>query len=288
MVVLQNARRTPVTIPNWEKFSGVISIHDCYFEYPGFKGEPRWVYESHMGRANEQVQADFKTLEPGKQVAVPTQFVPMFPGKLTLIVLVTASLPYELQTRTDSREMPRTLLRRGAAAKAILTVDKEIPEEMQKRFSAFRKALNDSDRPTHEKEEILKEVACEKHYFAARFIRKAYENLPNGPVKEAALRHLVDLARFGTAFDSCTLLINIMGDEETRQDIRVEIMDWLGEILRKNGKYPLANLQVIHRYPPEIQEEARRALKRLADDRNPFVAAKAREVLDHLQKSKTQ
>jgi hypothetical protein len=156
---------------------------------------------------------------------------------------------------------------------------------MKTRYEEHRAEIERPTVPVEKKLEILAEVAGEKHYFAARFIRETYDVAEPGRVKEAALRHLLDLAKFGTAYESFPLLVKVMEQENAPQDIRLTLLGWIGEVLARQGYQRLAE-QAFHRYPEPLQEEARQTIQRLGQDRNPFVAARAREVLKALEPEK--
>jgi hypothetical protein len=225
----------------------------------------------------------FRALPPGETV-VERSFTPMLPG--------TAHLRGGLECWTDtyghwggeSKRWPNGWVG-YAYGYATVKVASDLPAETRQRYDNHRRTLQDPATSPEDKLKTLAEVAGEKHYFAARFIRETYDVAEPGRVKEAALRHLLDLAKFGTAYESFPLLVKVMEQENAPQDIRLTLLGWIGEVLARQGYQRLAE-QAFHRYPEPLQEEARQTIQRLGQDRNPFVAARAREVLKALEPEK--
>jgi len=283
-ITLRNTTSGPLMVLDWEKYAPrrqkyILPFQVTIEDYPGQGRGTRGMRGG--GRiSGPYPETWFRALPPGETV-VERSFTPMLPG--------TAHLKGGLKCWTDKYgdwgEEPKRWPNGWvgyAYGHATVKVASDLPAEARQRYDKYRRTLQDSEAPAEEKLKALAEVAGEKHYFAARFIRETYDAAEPGRVKEAALRHLVDLAMFGTAYESFPLLVKVMEQDDTPQDVRLTLLGWIGEVLARKGYQGLAE-QAIHLYPEPLQEEARQTIQRLAQDRNPFVVAKAQEVLKRLE-----
>ena len=284
-VILHNTTDKPLLIQDWEKCPHVITLQMATKDYPGRSG----VSWGPIGFGRTLVgRGVLKSLPPGETVVerfitfsgntiVERTVIPMIPGDVRIAVQVWCPANVLGETKEEKASW------QGKAQDHMgVFISAEMSAEMKTRYEEYRAEI---ERPTvsvKKELEILVAVAEEKHYFAARFIRETYDAAEPGRVKEAALRHLVDLAMFGTAYESFPVLVKVMEQEDAPQDIRLTLLGWIGEVLARQGYQGLAE-QAFHRYPEPLQEEARQAIQRLAQDRNPFVAAKAQEVLTRLE-----
>ena len=286
-IILRNTTSGPLMVLDWEKYGlrgqkYILTLEVTIEDYP-CQGR-----KSDAGRVGGRISGPyletwFRALAPGETV-VERSFTPMLPG--------TAHLKGGLQCWTDKYGFGAEERKRWpngwvgwAYGHATVKVASDLPAETRQRYDNYRRTLQDPEAPAEEKLKALAQVAGEKHYFAARFIRETYDAAEPGRVKEAALRHLVDLAMFGTAYESFPLLVKVMEQEDAPQDIRLTLLGWIGEVLARKGYQGLAE-QAFHRYSEPLLEEARQAIGRLAQGRNPFVAAKAQEVLKALKAKK--
>jgi hypothetical protein len=285
-IILRNTTSGPLMVLDWEKYGlrgqeYILTFGVTIEDYPG-QGQESGVMKGVGRFGGPYLKTWFRALPPGETV-VERSFTPMLPG--------TAHLRGGLECWTDKygnwgeepNRWPNGWVGH-AYGYATIKVASDLPAETRHRYDNYRRTLQDSAISPEEKLKILAEVAGEKHYFAARFIRETYDAAEPGRVKEAALRHLVDLAMFGTAYESFPLLVKVMEQDDAPQDIRLTLLGWIGKVLVR-GYQELAE-QAFHRYPEPLQEEARQAIQRLAQDRNPFVAAKAQEVIKSLEAKK--
>ncbi|MGB2614458.1 MAG: hypothetical protein WBD63_01090 [Phycisphaerae bacterium] len=272
-VILHNTTDKSLLIQDWEKCLHVINLRLDTKDYPGQSGG-RW---GPIGFGRPRLwRGGLRSLPPGETV-VERSITPMIPGDLRIAVQVWCPANVLGETKEEKASW------QGKAQDHMgVFISAEMSAEMKTRHEDCRAEIERPTVPVEKKLEILAAVAEEKHYFAARFIRETYDAAEPGRVKEAALRHLVDLAMFGTAYESFPLLVKVMEQDDAPQDIRLTLLGWIGEILARQGYQGLAE-QAIHLYPAPLQEEARQAIQRLAQDRNPFVAAKAQEVLKRLE-----
>jgi len=287
-VVVRNTTAGPLMVLDWEKLSPpsrdqMVSLQIRVWDYPG-QNRPQGGIGTTAGFfASTWTKDHYRALPPGETV-IELSFTPMLPGRARIRGDFCNShniFWYE----SAPREVEEGKWENGWVGRAFDTINVSVADRLsaedQERYDGYRRTLQDPETSADEKLKTLAEVAGEKHYFAARFIRETYDDAEPGRVKEAALRHLVDLAMFGTAYESFPLLVKVMEQEDAPQDIRLTLLEWIGKVLAR-GYQELAE-QAFHRYPEPLQEEARQAIKNLAQDRNPFVAAKAQEVLKRLE-----
>jgi len=291
-VVVRNTTAGPLMVLDWEKLSPstrnlMVPLQVTAMDYPG-QNKPRSIMGGGAGFfASTWSKDHYRALPPGETV-IERSFAPMLPGRARIRASFRNSHNAFWESRT-LREIKEVNWENGWVGSAFdttaVSVADRLAAEDQERYAGYRRTLQDPSTFPEEKLKVLSEVVAERHYFAARFIRDAYEAFEPGPVKEAALEHLVDLAQFGTAYESFPLLVEVMADEKTPQEIRKTLIGWMGDVLARGGRQNLAG-QAFHQYPEPLQQEARQAIKLLARDRNPLIAAKAREVLKRLPDEK--
>jgi hypothetical protein len=290
-VVVRNTTAGPLMVLDWEKLPSLrddmVPLRVTIWDYPG-QNRPRGGRGTTAGFFGSTWTKDhYRALPPGETV-IERSFVPMLPGRARIrgdfcnSHNIFYTFP-ENRTREKEVKWENAWVGRAFDTTDVSVADRQSAED-QERYDGYRLTLQDPATSADEKLKILAEVAGEKHYFAARFIRETYDAAEPGRVKEAALRHLVDLAMFGTAYESFPLLVKVMEQDDAPQNIRLTLLEWIGKVLAR-GYQELAE-QAFHRYPEPLQEEARQAIGRLAQGRNPLVAAKAQEVLKRLEAKK--
>ena len=291
-VVVRNTTAGPLMVLDWEKLSPpprdqMVSLQIRVWDYPG-QNRPQGGIGTTAGFfASTWTKDHYRALPPGETV-IELSFTPMLPGRARIRGDFCNShniFWYE----SAPREVEEGKWENGRVGRAFDTINVSVADRLsaedQERYDGYRRTLQDPETSADEKLKTLAEVAGEKHYFAARFIREAYDAAEPGRVKEAALRHLVDLAVFGTAYESFSLLVEVMADERTPQEIRKTLMKWMGDVLARRGRQNLAD-QAYHEYPEPLQQAARQAIQRLVQDQNPSIAAKAQEVLKAVEAKK--
>ncbi|HOM18157.1 MAG TPA: substrate-binding domain-containing protein, partial [Thermoguttaceae bacterium] len=94
----------------------------------------------------------------------------------------------------------------------------------------------------------LDKVANQRHYFAARFVHDIWQKGEPGPVKEAALNHLVSLLEYGTAYESLPDLLKVLKDSQTPLPIRLRILDFIGKmgLMEDAPGFPIAEGQAFY------------------------------------------
>ena len=289
-VILHNTTDKPLLIQDWQKCPHVITLQMATKDYPGQSGGS-W---GPIGFGRTLVwRGGLRSLPPGETVVerfitlagntvVERSITPMIPGDVRIAVQVWC--PANALGETKEEKASWQGKTRGYTE---VLVSSEMSSEMAARFEMWKKKLNDPEATEEEQLKILADAAAEKHYFAAHFIRDACGTLPPGPVREAAIKHLVGLAKFGTAYESFPFLLEVMGDDKTPQETREDLLGWVGEILKDHGHKYLAG-QAWHHYPEPLLKQAKDLVEQLAKDRNPYVAAKAREVLKALEEKKAK
>lgn len=172
-----------------------------------------------------------------------------------------------------------------ARASLVVRVPAEMPEAMKGLYADYQRRLKDPRVAVADKMEILAKVAGEKHYFAARFIHEACNAFPAGSLKDAAIEHLARLAQFGTAYESFPYLLDALADDKTPVEDRRALLDWIAPVAEA-GWYQRLGGQVSYWYPDSLRTQALDTLNRLAKGRDPYLAAKAVDILKSMSKKK--
>lgn len=282
-LTLENRTGKPLMIPDWEFFAEMIDIRVRITGYPGASGadepeKPRPPWEGRPFQAR-----DFRELPPGETV-VMRSVTPMLPGKACVTVTVYGPSA-EYRALTDGRPQR---VKNGWTGRAEAGLALEVPAAesaaMKDRYAECRERLRDPLVPAEQKGRLLVQVAGEKHYFAARFLREAHDALPAGPMRDAAIGGLLALAKLGTGHEAAPLLLKSMGDPNVAQPQRELILAWAEESLAQKGRLPVAD-QAWYTWPDEHLKAARAAIEQLTGDRNPYLAARAKEALRRLEKA---
>ena len=288
-VVVRNTTAGPLMVLDWEKLSPpsrdqMVSLQVRVWDYPG-QNSPLGGRGSAGFFASTWTKDHYRALPPGETV-IERSFVPMLPGRARIRgdFCNSHNTFWPAHPREKEVKWGNAWVGRAFDTTAVSVADRLAAED-QERYAGYRLTLQDPATSPEEKLKALAEVAGEKHYFAARFVRETYDAAEPGRVKEAALRHLVDLAMFGTAYESFPLLVKVMADEKTPPEIRKTLIGWMGDVLARGGRQNLAE-QAFHQYPEPLQQEARQAVQRLARDRDPAISAQAREVQQRLADEK--
>jgi hypothetical protein len=279
-ITLKNSSGAPLMVPQWDLFPDVIAVRVSIVGYPGSteakQAEAETVWEGAVFQ-----KADFRPLPPGETVVVRT-VTPLVPGRATITVAVNSPTD-RYRSLTDGREQT---IERGWTGHIYTSMTVEIPAEvspqMQVRYDQLRRQLADPIVPADQKGRLLAIVGDEQHYFAAKFLREMAEGLPAGPMRDAAVWQLLKLARFGTGYEAIPLLLGKMTDLNTKQDIRVAILDWAAESLREKGRLPIDS-QAMYAWPDALLKQARDQVERLTQDANPYFAARAKDALRQLE-----
>jgi hypothetical protein len=274
-ITLSNHTPGPLMVPDWEHFAEEIELRVKVTDYPGENGEPEEA--SGFWEGGVFAKADFRALPPGDTVVVRS-VVPMLPGKAR----VTAALHSPTDAYVALTDGKTLRFENGWTGhiytSLMLDVPDEMSPEMRKRYDALGDQLKDPLVPAEQKGQLLEILAGEKHCFAARFLRQMCETLPAGAMRDAATWQLLKLAKVGTAYESIPLLLGWMLDAKTDQAIRVAVMEWAAKSLARKGRLPIAD-QASYTWPDALQKQARDGLQALTKDRNPYLAAKARELI---------
>jgi len=272
--VIENIGEGAVVVLDWEKYPDVVGL-DMVFVADGDERQPDR-YRFRLARGRPFLRGEFRSLNPGK-ATIERTLTPMLTGRFRVVANV--------EFPTDRWGMPGNEGRweNGVCGKFHVWLAGETSSEMspamKKRLDSARMRLGDSALTVAEKKTVLANVAEERHIFAARFLRDVFL-APESPacVKDSALAHLVVLAKFGTAYESMPLLLKAMLDEGTPTEVRISILEWVSQILQRQGRQLLAD-QLSYEYPKALQARALEAIQRMSSDRNPFVAAPAAKAL---------
>jgi hypothetical protein len=268
-IVLDNLTGKPLSIQDWEASHVLILRFDVH-HIPGQVGAPLVIVS--LGRPVISL-AGLRVLPPGRTV-IERNVIPMIPGKGVMIAQLWC--PPEADRASKEAWHGRIQspeLKVGIAA--------DMPAELKRRYEDLKKQLLAPEAKAEDQVKILTSVAGEKHYFAARFIREACDSLSPGPVKDEAVRHLLELARFGTAYESFEYLLGVIGDDKTPVETRQEGLAWLARCLRDDGGQTLAS-QANYSYPEASLKMTLQVIRKIADGRDPYLAVEARQVLKEL------
>jgi hypothetical protein len=276
-VVLHNPTSAPLMVPDWEHFSDMVAATVRVSGAPGLASPAGAPATPGVWDSPTFQKSDFRPLPPGDTVVLRT-FTPLVFGKADITVAVRSpSDAYVSLADGKAGRVAEAWTGQAAAAVSLDISDAESPA-LAARLAEVRTQLADPLVRAEEKGRLLADVAAEQNYAAPRFLRDVYNQLPAGPLRDAALWQLVKLAQVGTAYESVPLLLTAMGDAHTDQQVRVGILDWTASALADGGRMNLAD-QAQYTWPADVQKDARAALEKLKTDRNPYLAARAKDAL---------
>ena len=290
-ITLKNSSGGPLMVPEWDLFPDMLTVRVAITGYPGGGGKGEkgpgplkssGVLDPFLPWEGGTFQkSDFRPLAPGETAIIRT-VTPLLPGRAAITVGIHSPSD-RYRALTDGRECR---IERGWTGHIYASMTVEIPAEvspqMKVRYDELRQRLADPIIPADQKGRLLALVGDEQHYFAARFLREMAEALPAGPLRDAAVWQLLKLAKLGTAYESIPLLLGKMTDLNTKQDIRVAILDWTAESLRQAGRLPIDD-QAMYAWPDGLLKQARDQVQRLTQDANPYFAARAKDALRQLE-----
>jgi len=275
-VILRNTTQKPLLVQDWEKSPHVIILALATKDIPG-QSVGSW---GPIGFSKPLVLPVARRPVPPGDTIAERSITPMIPGHLRIAVQVwcPAGPP-------DETSGEKAIWQGRARAALEIRIPADMPEDMKTRYADYQKRLNDSGLPLSDKMEILAKVAAEKHYFAARFIREACDTLSVGSLKDSAIEHLAKLARFGTAYESFPFLLNALSDDKTPVEARRVLLDWIAQVAEA-GWYQRLGEQVSYSYPEPLRKQGLDALNRVSTGRDPYLAAKAADILKRLSEKK--
>jgi hypothetical protein len=277
-ITLKNKTSAPLMVPDWEQFAGVVTVDANITDYPGASG--RWGFFA-IGESDVFQKGDFRPLPPGETVINRTLTL-MLPGKAGIgVIFQNQADTYKSLTDGKTQQIKNAWTGR-ASADLQVEAPAAMSAEMIKRYADIREQLADKIVPAEQKGRLLAQVAEEKHYFAARFLREVAETQPPGPLRDAAVWQLVKLMKVGTAYEAIPMLLGYMAVAKNDLAIRVAILDWAAEALAQEGRLSIAN-QAKYTWPDALRKDARDKIKGLTEDRNPYLGARAKEALKRLE-----
>jgi len=281
-ITLTNTTAKPLAVPDWDHFADEVSVRVSITEYPQQSGKQGEAAAATWDGGPFQ-KSDFRELPPGKTV-VARPVVPALPGKARIAAgFHGPSDTY--RSLTDGKPVRLENAWVGHVyASMEFDVAAEMSAEMKKRFDGWRERLADPLVPAEQKGRLLAIAAEEKHYFAARFLGEMYGRLPAGPMRDAALWQLLKLARAGTGYESIPLLLGAMTDGNVEQSIRVAILEWAADALARKGRFSILD-QAVYEWPADLLKQAREQMKRATEDPNPYLAARAKELLKQAEEA---
>jgi hypothetical protein len=284
-VVIRNTTSRPVRLVDWEKNPRSLEVGLRITERPSPPDAPRDGPEAAAEGVRSTWAAPskdwFRELPPGDTVLART-VTPLVPGWAEVGVRLASTTALYRDAGGEEVRVADVWLGR-AASSVRLPVASEMPADMKERCEVLRKRVTDTSVPSGARKRMLAEAAAAKHYFAARFLQEVYQALPPGPVRTAALEHLVDLAKLGTAYEAMPVLLGAMGSSLVPVETRVEILDWVANVLERRGLQPVAD-QGVHVYPEPLRDQARAAVRRLVFAGDPEVASRARRAVENWEK----
>jgi|WetSurMetagenome_2_1015567.scaffolds.fasta_scaffold20943_1 hypothetical protein len=283
LAVVSNENLFPVFILDWEGEPDVLGVKGVAVGFDGISRD--YAGLTTLWVTNITTKGDFKALPPGR-TEVRRQVTPMFPGTLT--VEGQLCCPYDTYKDEKGRHKMPGAWKGIESGLLRVEVEDSPPPDMAKRFEQIENRLLAPSTSVREQNDILATVAVEKHYFAARFIRNAYEKLSPGPAKEMALARLVELAAYGTAYEFLPLLLDKLGDANSDSSNRKAIAEYVGQIIMDDGRQILADGQALYQVPEALLKRSEDTMRTLEGDKDPFVAAKAREVIGKVDKNRSK
>jgi len=281
-ITLHNAAPGPMMLPDWEHFP-VIGVGAKIADYPGARGEGQDTPSEWKGGPFQK--SDFRQLAPGETAVVRT-LTPLLPGRMVVTVTVLNE-GNSYQALTDGKTVRVDSAWTGRVyAHLAVDVPATISPVLKARYDECRERLADPLVPAEQKGRLLLKVAGEKHYFAARFLRETAEGLKPGPMRDAAIGCLADLARFGTACESVPLLVQAMNDPNVAQLARENLLAWAADTLAAKGRVRIGD-QAWYVWPEPLRKTALEAVEQMTKDRNPYLGARAKEALKRLSAAET-
>lgn len=207
-------------------------------------------------------------LQPGESsVPIAESYKVMMPGKGDLYVAVTVH-------DADGK-------RTSVSSTAKFVIRSDMSDDMRKRFDQAAAEVADDDLTLDEKLKTLRDIAAEKHYFAAQFVRKVWRETSDPAIKNAAFDHLLSLLEFGTAYEALPDIVKVLEDEKTKVGTKSRILEVLTPF-RMGGEYAGINIagQAYYRIPEQMLVEIRKTLKKIAEGDDVALATKARAALE--------
>jgi hypothetical protein len=278
-VIIKNNTGKPLMIEDWERDS--LDADVTVGGYPGGENvEALEILMVHGGGPSELMKNDFRELPPG-ETKVLRSVTPMIPGKAH----VTVQLMCGRDAWVSGRDGKKQTWENGWKGLAIATLDVPVPAEpspaMKKHYEDVQRQLDEETMAPDQKGRLLVKVGQEKHYFAARFLKTYAEKQPAGPLRDAAVWQLLQLAKTGTGYEAIPLLLGRMTDVNTNQDTRVAILDWAAAELASGATTHIA-YQADYAWPEALKKQAREAIKKATEDPNPYLAQRAKDALRKL------
>jgi len=167
------------------------------------------------------------------------------------------------------------------SAQLAISVSEQIPEDMAQRYARAEKAIVGSEGDSRPRLAMLKEIADEKHYFAAHFVHKVWKEAKDPAVKMAAWDQLVSLLEFGTAYEFFDELLDVLANGDEAPETRQRLLAFLDHI-RLFSEYPAIEVaeQAFFDLPEDSQKKARDLVEKLSHGPDPFLAASALKILN--------
>lgn len=279
-IAIRNTTASPVLVVDWEKNPASLRLAvtiTASQPRPGRDLPDERLVNLWTAPAKDW----FRALAPGDTVLERT-VTPLVPGWADAAATLTSSTALYREPGGEEKKVEGVWL--GAAgASARFLVSPEMGPEMKARYEAHRRRLADPSVPIPERRRLLEEIAAEKHCFAARLLAEVWQSSAEAPVREAALAHLLVLARLGTAYETFPVLINALASDRTPGPLRLGLLEWLSEVLAGGGRIDVAG-QAVHVVPEPLRTQARDVIRRLVADPDAAVAARARQTIESWEK----
>ena len=226
---------------------------------------------------------EFRRLKAGAKTSPLATQVPLhIPGEIYVSIRFTnPTNSYTTYLNGDQRSVRYPGAWKGTTFSGLkIQIEPEISPEMKARYERSSQMVLDEAQPLQKRLAALSQVAEEKHYFAARFVRDLHKKPQDGPVRQAALKHLVSLLTFGTAYEALPDLLRVLADESASPEIRTEILDILGKmhLTEEFAGFSIGG-QAYYRLPKELHQRALEAVKRVSRESDAALKRKARIIL---------
>jgi hypothetical protein len=232
-------------------------------------------------------------LEPGKTLpADDREYTPMVPGRVTLTAHFRAVVGVEKTTIVTDPDGRRRFVFEtvdkidSGRLFAIIEFDvsAEMSPEMKQRYDKAGARIRDGSLPVQDRVSSLKDIAKEKHYFAARFVGGVWREPKEPALKAAALAELAALLEFGTAYEFLPDMLAVLRDENAALDVRQTILKFVARFhVSKDVRGVWIAEQAFYIPPPAVVTDLITTLKSVASGKDPFLSGAAKEILGRTQ-----
>ena len=287
---LKNNLDRDLFVPDWEVprvKDEVWTYQSKVFDFPGYVAGPGW----GSGRGSKVPILKFRKLEAGgTSASVSREFTLLLPGKMYVSARFKNRKVLCLKKiNGEKKRVPYPGATKSNVFSGLtIEIDSEMSPEMSARYEKHLAIILDKTQAVETRLPILDKVAGEKHYFAVKFVRDIWTKADEGLLKGVALKHLVSLVEFGTAYEALPDLLEALEDESTSPPVRKQILDIFARMSLVDKQ--VSGLRIVgsgfYVLPNELHQRTLAVVKTIATGKDPQLAAKAKEILEDGQDKK--